>query len=71
MGQSRVEQILNSKIYGDAYNDRPQSRVEELLLDLDTSSGGSDPNIKKEVDALKNALETLETHSLTDDSYKS
>lgn len=37
---SRVEQILQSKIDGTSYDKKPLSRVEELLLDLDTGGGG-------------------------------
>ena len=37
---SRVEDILQSKIDGTAYNKPPLSRVEELLLELDTGGGG-------------------------------
>lgn len=37
---SRVEDILQSKIDGTSYDKPPQSRVEELLLELDTGGGG-------------------------------
>lgn len=38
--KSRVESILQSKIDGTTYDKPPQSRVEELLLELDTGGGG-------------------------------
>lgn len=38
--QSRVEDILQSKIDGTSYDKPPLSRVEALLLDLDTGGGG-------------------------------
>lgn len=38
--QSRVEAILQSKIDGTSYDKPPLSRVEALLLDLDTGGGG-------------------------------
>lgn len=38
--QSRAEEILQSKIDGTSYDKPPQSRVEELLLELDTGGGG-------------------------------
>lgn len=37
---SRVEKILQSKIDGTSYTDPPLSRVEKLLIDLNTSGGG-------------------------------
>lgn len=40
MAGSRVERILLSKEGGPAYNDRPLSRVEYLLKNLDTGGGG-------------------------------
>lgn len=38
--QSRSEAILQAKINGEEYNGLPQSRVEYLLLQLDTGGGG-------------------------------
>lgn len=38
--QSRVEEILQSKIDGTAYDKPPQSRVEALLIELNTGGGG-------------------------------
>ena len=38
---SRAEEILQSKIDGTSYDKPPQSRVEELLLELDTGGGGT------------------------------
>ena len=37
---SRAEEILQSKIDGTSYDKPPMSRVEELLLELDTGGGG-------------------------------
>ena len=37
---SRAEEILQSKIDGTSYNKPPMSRVEELLLELNTGGGG-------------------------------
>ena len=37
---SRTEEILQSKIDGTSYNKPPMSRVEELLLELNTGGGG-------------------------------
>lgn len=37
---SRAEEILQSKIDGTTYNKPPLSRVEELLIELDTGGGG-------------------------------
>lgn len=37
---SRAEQILQSKIDGTSYDKPPLSRVEELLLEIDTGGGG-------------------------------
>ncbi len=37
---SRVEAILKSKIDGTAYDKPPLSRVEALLIELDTGGGG-------------------------------
>lgn len=36
---SRVEKILESKIYGIPYTEKPKSRIEELLIKLDVGSG--------------------------------
>lgn len=36
---SRVEGILENKVYGTSYNEPPQSRVEELLMKLNTGGG--------------------------------
>lgn len=38
---SRAEAIMQSKIDGTSYDQPPQSRVEELLLELDTGGGGT------------------------------
>ena len=38
--QSRVEEILQSKIDGTAYDKPPQSRIEALLIELNTGGGG-------------------------------
>ena len=38
--QSRVEEILQSKIDGTSYDKPPQSRVEALLIELNTGGGG-------------------------------
>lgn len=37
---SRVEEILKSKIDGTSYDKQPLSRVEELLIELNTGGGG-------------------------------
>lgn len=39
--QSRVEEILQSKIDGTTYDKPPQSRVEALLIELNTGGGGT------------------------------
>ena len=39
--QSRVEEILQSKIDGTSYDKPPQSRVEALLIELNTGGGGT------------------------------
>ena len=39
--QSRVEEILQSKIDGSPYDKPPASRVEYLLLQLDVGGGGT------------------------------
>ncbi len=38
--QSRVEEILQSKIDGTSYDKPPLSRVEALLIDLNAGGGG-------------------------------
>ena len=38
--QSRSEAILRAKINGEEYSGLPQSRIERLLLELDTGGGG-------------------------------
>lgn len=40
MANSRAEAILQAKIDGEAYDALPQSRIEKLLLELDTGGGG-------------------------------
>lgn len=40
MGLSRAENILESKISGTAYDKPPLSRIEALLIKLDTGGGG-------------------------------
>lgn len=42
--QSRVEEILQSKIDGTTYDKPPQSRVEALLIELNTGGGTGDYN---------------------------
>ena len=39
---NRVEAILQSKIDGTPYDAPPQSRVEELLIELNAGGGGTD-----------------------------
>ena len=41
---SRVEEILQSKIDGTTYDKPPLSRVEALLIELDTGGGGGGTN---------------------------
>lgn len=42
--QSRVEAILQSKIDGTSYDKPPLSRVEALLIELNTGGGGGGTN---------------------------
>lgn len=44
MGQSRVEDILQSKIDGTSYDRPPLSRVEDLLIELGGGGGTTDYN---------------------------
>lgn len=57
---SRSEKILLAKISGTSYNDPAQSRLEELLLQLNTSSGMDTTEITKELLALKGELSTAQ-----------
>lgn len=41
MALSRNEEILQRKISGETYDKVPLSRIEALLIDLNTSGGGS------------------------------
>jgi len=44
MANSRAEAILQAKIDGEAYDALPQSRIEKLLLELDTGGGVTNYN---------------------------
>lgn len=73
---SRVESILKAKSEGDVYDQPAQSRIEQMLLNMDFSSGGggSSTNIsgiktdittlKTQTKDIKNRIETLETYSI-------
>lgn len=50
---SRAEKILSSKINGTSYNEPPQSRLENLLLQLNTSTGVDTRELTKDVSELK------------------
>lgn len=57
---SRAEKILSSKINGTSYDEPPQSRLEKLLLQLNTSTGVDTTELTKEVSELKQAVDNNE-----------
>lgn len=61
MELSRSEKILSSKISGDDYTDPPQSRLEKLLLQMNTSTGTDTTELTKDVQSLKNSVGYLDT----------
>lgn len=61
MELSRSEKILSSKISGDNYTDPPQSRLEKLLLQLNTSTGTDTTELTKDVQSLKDTVGYLDT----------
>lgn len=54
---SRSEDILLSKINGTTYNQPAQSRVEKLLLQLNTGTGVDTTELTKEVSELQGKVE--------------
>lgn len=54
---SRSENILLSKIKGTTYDQPAQSRVEKLLLQLNTGTGVDTTELTKEVSELKEQVE--------------
>lgn len=62
MALSRAEDILLSKIGGDSYNTPPQSRLEKLLLRLNTGTGADTSELTKDVDTLKQNVTTLSNY---------
>lgn len=68
-GLSRVEKIILSKLKGEEYNGRPLSRVEELLIDLNTTSGGDVGTLQKDVLQLKADLGVVQQHAILDSNY--
>jgi hypothetical protein len=65
MAQSRVEAILEAKANGTEYTATPLSRVEEMLIDLDLSGGGTvDDTVIADIDALK-------AYAVTDSEFNS
>lgn len=57
---SRAEEILLSKIMGSAYDKPAQSRLEELLLQLNTGTGVDTTELTRELYLLKDNVSTLE-----------
>ena len=72
MGQSRVENILEATINGDPYDTPPYSRVEKLLLDLKTSSGGGTKNYNEleNLPTLKGNMESKDVGVEGDMEYR-
>jgi len=67
--RSRSEKILLAKINGEEYTDPPLSRIEELLIELDTGGGGGggDGNYNNLVDKPKiNGVELKGDKSFAD-----
>lgn len=58
---SRAEKILLSKIDGNGYDDPAQSRLEELLLGLNTSGGTDTTELTREVLSLKKDVSNAKT----------
>lgn len=58
---SRSEEILSSKITGDPYDGRAQSRLEKLLLQLNTGTGVDTTELTREVQTLKDNVRYLDT----------
>lgn len=56
---SRIEDILEAKINGTAYTEPPQSRIEELLIQLNVGGGGGGDN--PDLTSLTNRVSQLET----------
>lgn len=56
---SRIEDILEAKINGTAYTEPPQSRIEELLIQLNVGGGGGGDN--PDLTNLTNRVSQLET----------
>lgn len=57
---SRSEEILTSKINDNDYDKPAQSRLEALLLKLNTSSGTDTKELTREVDALKDDVSSAQ-----------
>lgn len=58
---SRAEKILQAKLNGESYDAPPQSRLENLLLEMGTGGGGggSDPQLRQDVNNLKSEVSAL------------
>lgn len=57
---SRSEEILSSKISGDSYSTPAQSRLEKLLLQLNTGTGIDTTVLTQDVETLKQNVSSLD-----------
>lgn len=67
---SRSEEILSSKINGEEYLKPAQSRLEKMLLELNTSTGVDTTVLSNDVEALKKDVDIIQTHAIFDGEMK-
>lgn len=76
--RSRAEKILLAKINGEEYTDPPLSRIEELLIELDTGGSGdgnyNNLSNKPKVNGVElkgdTSFEDLGLHAVTQEEYE-
>lgn len=63
---SRSEEILSSKINGEPYDKPAQSRLEGLLLELNTGTGVDTTVLSSDVKVLKEEVSSIQQHAIFD-----
>lgn len=78
IGRSRIERMLIAKLDNVPYDEKPQSRLEKLVMDLNTQNGADTSALTKKVDVnsrnigvLSQEIVKLEESALLDSNYNS
>lgn len=78
VGRSRMERMLIAKLNNTPYDEKPQSRLEKLIMELNTQNGADTSALTQKVNVntenigvLTQEIAKLEESALLDNNYDS